>query len=68
MIKEIKNVEYIVWLEKNNKKEGRKIHVVGFVINETKNSIIISLTKSYGRYLDRQKILKINIISRIRID
>ncbi|MDP3962288.1 MAG: hypothetical protein Q8Q03_00245 [bacterium] len=42
----------------------KEIHAVGFIIKETADFIVISLTRSYGKYLDTLKISKKMIISR----
>lgn len=60
-------IEHIIWREKVNTVENINIHAVGFIVSETKTSVTISLTRSCGEYIDREKISKRNIISREKI-
>lgn len=55
-------VEYIIFKEKE-----KTIHVVGFITDEDKISLTISLTKSYGNYIDSKTIRLENILSRQKV-
>ena len=55
----IKKVEQIVWTDGD-----QNINAVGFIVKETKSHTYLSLTQSYGLYLDIKKIDKGHIVSR----
>lgn len=67
MSKTTPKVEYIVWQDKIKHNDYKDIHAVGFIIKETNSFVVMSLTKSYGKYIDLQKIPRKNIISRERL-
>ncbi|MEI6304649.1 MAG: hypothetical protein WCP09_01365 [Candidatus Taylorbacteria bacterium] len=60
--------EYIVWRQSFNKTENVELHAVGFVIKESTNSLMLSLTNSYGKYIDLQKVDVSKITSRRRLN
>ena len=55
-------VEYIIFKEKEE-----TIHVVGFIIDEDRTSLTISLTKSYGDYIDTKTIRLNDVLSRQKL-